>query len=109
MAWNLFTKLRDALTQQPRQEQGGEVTLTSCSLERTDPQGPGLKQGEECTLETRGESVAALGRGRVVGYVPETEAVRIAGLLRQGAGVGCRIVQQDKGAGLVRVRIYIRI
>lgn len=110
MAWKLLSKLHEALTAQPsRAACGGEVTLTACVLEGVDPAGPKVSRGEEFMLETRGDSVAVTGRKGLVGFIPAPEASRIAGLLRQGASVGCRVVQDGKGSDLVRVRIHIRI
>lgn len=89
---------------------GGEAALCVCALEGTNPDvARRLRQGEELSLRERGGEAVALRGSSEAGRIPHAERERVLGLLRRQADLGCRVVLADKGAGLVRVRISIRM
>ena len=88
---------------------GAEVALGVCALEGVDAgRAKKLFQGAELNLRLppEGERVEAVVKAGVVGLLPAGECERVAGLMRQGVRLGCRVVLLD-GPDAVRVRLSV--
>jgi hypothetical protein len=104
-----WEKLRDLFGAGPAaQGCGGEVSVTTCSLEELDAVLlRKLAVGTELTLRDMSGRVEAMRKDRPAGFLSGQEGGHVARLLEQGARLNCRVVHIDPGDQLVRVRIAI--